>query len=412
DTHDELMTLKSLSNYTPYNEKTKDFSDTVTLSADLPGYGAPLDALLKLKNENKDKTYQSFLNQYLFFSYAAFDDVDSTRQLLYEQHTFKGNNIKNRSSDSIRIDNHLAIPRILKEAESQKVIMINESHYDWRHRYFVTLLLDSLFKKGFKYLCMEALNNDDSINKRKFATSDDGFYFKEPFMANLARTALKIGFKLIAYEDTTDNLEDNLFSSQVDKREFYEASNLYNQYQKDTAARWLVYAGYSHINKFRFSEIESSTMAKYFYQFSHVNPYSINQTTYCDIFSNKIAFDSSGNHENYYYLQNDQIDDSTLLKQSDLYIINNFRIIPYEKPGSINGIRKYHIHYDNKKKEEEKYFIEVFLKDEYFKTRHSIPIYIKRISENIYDKNIWLPTNNYYLIITGENDKIIHEGDL
>lgn len=82
----------------------------------------------------------------------------------------------------------------------------------------------------------------------------------------------------------------------------------------------LVYAGYSHINKLKFSESEPSSMAKYFYQFSHVNPYSINQTTYCDIFSSKVAFHSFSNRENYYYLRNDQINDSVLLKQSELYI--------------------------------------------------------------------------------------------
>ena len=412
DTHNELMTLKTLSSYTPYNEKTKDFSDTIALAADLPGYGVPLNALLKLRSKTKDQTYNSFLNQNLFAAYAAFDEVDSIKQLLYEQHTFKGNNIKNRSSDSIGVDNQLAIPKILEEAGNQKVIMINESHYDWRHRYFVTLLLDSLFKKGFKYLCMEALGKEDSINKRKFATSEDGFYFQEPFMANIARTALKIGYKLIAYEDTTGNLEEDLFNSPVDKREYYQASNLYEHYQEDTAAKWLVYAGYSHINKLRFGEAEPSTMAKYFYQFSHVNPYSINQTTYCDIFSNKVAFDSSGHPENYYYLQKNQINDSTLLKQSDLYIINNIHTIPYEIPDTAKSGTEYHIHYDKEKSEEVKYFIKVFLKEEYFQTHYAIPIYIKRTSKNVFDKNIWLPRNSYYLIVTDENDKILFENDL
>jgi hypothetical protein len=412
DTHHELMTLKSLSNYIPYNKTNKDFLDSITLAADLSGYGAPLNALIKLKRENKDKLYSDILNQYLFSAYAAFDEVDSVKQLLYEQHTFKGNNIKKRSTDSISVDNHFAIPKILKEADSQKVIMINESHYDWRHRYFVTLLLDSLYKKGFKYLCMEALDNEDSINKRKFPTSDDGYYIKEPFMANLARLALKIGYKLIAYEDTTGNLEENLFNSEVDKREFYQASNLYSQYKKDTAAKWLVYAGYSHINKLNFSESEPSSMAKYFYQFSHLNPYSINQTTYCDIFSSKVAFDSFSNRENYYYLRNDQINDSILLKQSDLYIINNIHTISYENLDTSKGLQQYHIHYDRKKNDSTKYFIEVFVQKEYFKNQKAVPVYIKRSSENHFDKNLWLPKNDYYLIITDKYDRIIYRRDL
>lgn len=310
------------------------------------------------------------------------------------------------------MNNQFAIPYILKEAEKQKVTMINESHYDWRHRFFVTLLLDSLYKEGYKYLCLEALNNPNNINKRQFPTSDDGFYLKEPFMANLARQALKIGYKLIAYEDSTGNIEENLFHSPVDKREYYQALNLYNQYKKDTVSKWLVYAGYSHINKYQFGLGETSTMAKYFYEFSHVNPYSIDQTFYCDIFSNKIGIDSSNNSENYYYLRNEQVKDSTLLKQSNLYIINNINVIPYEKPKAQKGMQEYHIVYQTGKTEIENYFIEVFLKHEYFENKKAVPIYIKRFSENSFDKKIWLPKNDYYLVVRDFNDKLIFENEL
>jgi hypothetical protein len=406
------MTLSTLSNFKLYHKSTNDFGDTLNLASSLSGYGKPLVELLKYASENKSSDKRAILNQIIYTAYSFFDELDTVKQLLYEGHTFKGNNIKNRYADTVIVSNQLAFGKVLREAGKQKILMINESHYDWRHRYFVTLLLDSLFKKGYKYLCMEALNNEDSINKRKFPTSDDGYYFKEPFMANLARAALKIGYKLVEYEDTTDNLNASAFNSPVDKREYYQALNLYRQYKKDTLAKWLVYAGYSHTNKLEFSSLEPSTMAKYFSEFSHINPYTINQTTYCDIFSSKVAFDSGHNNENYYYLRNDQIYDSTLLKQSDLYIINNIHTIPYEKPGTNNSFQKYYIHYDIGKTENRKYFVKVFLTEEYLQNRHSIPIYIKRISEGAFYKNIWLPKNNYYLAITDEKDKIIYEHDL
>lgn len=410
DTHKELKTLKTLSDFKPYNKTTKDFSDSVSLALYRPGYGAPLNALLKLKRGHKTDEDFGILNQFLNTAYGLLDEVDTVKQLLYEQHTFEGNNIKNRTSDTIKVDNQLAIPKILEEATHQKVIMINESHYDWRHRYFVTLLLDSLFKKGYKYLCMEALGNEEDINKRNFSTSDDGYYLKEPFMANLANTALKIGYKLIEYEDTTSDLDAYLFNSPVDKREYNQALNLYRRYKKDTAAKWLVYAGYSHINKSSFSSVESSTMAKYFFELSHVDPYSINQSFYCDIFNTKVPVDPSGTGENYYYLRKDQISDSTLLQQSNLYIINNIDSIPYEKPGNIDGVGKYHIHYNSGRNEN--YFIQVFLKENYFRNHHSVPVYLKRSSEDIFDKNVWLPNNNYYLIVTDENDQMIYNDDL
>ncbi|HEY9340380.1 MAG TPA: hypothetical protein VIQ23_02300 [Hanamia sp.] len=412
DTHSELMTLKTLSVFKPYGKTTKDFSDSINEASRLPGYSTSLNALLELQNKNKDKAYLNLLDQSLFWAYAAFDEVDTIKQLLYEQRTFKGNNIKNRSSDTVVVNNQFAIDKIVQEAVRQKVIMINESHYDWRHRYFVTLLLDSLYKKGYTYLCMEALDNPTGINQRKFPTSEDGFYMKEPFMANLARTALNTGYQLIAYDDTTDRVDENLFNSPVDKREYNQALNLYRHYKKDTAAKWLVYAGYSHINKLQFSTTESSTMAKYFSELSHVNPYSINQSVYCDIFNNKEPIDSPGSDENYYYLRNSQINDSMLLKQSDLYVINNIDTIPYEKMNSGNGYKPYKLHYEVGENSRDGYAVQVFLKKEYDQSHDAIPVYIKRGFENIFNKTIWLPKNNYYFLVTDINDKILFQKTL
>jgi hypothetical protein len=412
DTHSELMSLKTLSDFKPYNKTTKDFSDSISQASRLPGYSSSLNALLELKNKNNDEAYIDLLNQTLFWAYAVFDNVDTIKQLLYERHFFKENNIKRPSPDTIVVNNQFAIRKILEEAGRQKVVMINESHYDWRHRYFVTLLLDSLFKKGYRYLCMEVLSNEDDINKRKFPTSEDGFYIKEPFMANLARTALNIGYQLIAYEDTTDRVDENLFNSPIDKREYNQALNLYRHYKKDTAAKWLVYAGYSHINKLQFSTTESSTMAKYFSELSHVNPYSINQSTYCDIYSTKVPIDSSGSDENYYYLRNSQVADSILLKQSDLYIINNIDTIPYEKMNPGNGYKPYQLHYEVGKNFDDGYAVQVFLKKEYAQNHHAIPVYIKRSFENIFNKTIWLPGDEYHLVVTNDNDKILYESDL
>lgn len=145
-----------------------------------------------------------------------------------------------------------------------------------------------------------------------------------------------------------------------------------------------MFAGYSHINKLKFSAVESSTMVKYFYHFSGVNPYSINQTTYCE----------------------------TLLEQRDLYVINNIHTIPYEKPDSEKDIQEYHIQYKREKNNNDEYFTEVFLKDEYFQNHCSVPIYIKRAAENIFDKSIWFPQNKYYLIVTDKKDRKIYESNL
>lgn len=143
-----------------------------------------------------------------------------------------------------------------------------------------------------------------------------------------------------------------------------------------------MFTRYSHINKLKFSAVESSTMVKYFYHFSGVNPYSINQTTYCE----------------------------TLLEQRDLYVINNIHTIPYEKPDTEKDIQEYHIQYKREKNNNDEYFTEVFLKDEYFQNHHSVSIYIKRASALI--KVSGLPQNKYYLIVTDKKDRKIYESNL
>lgn len=407
----ELMTLRSLSNYIPFSQGKKDFLDTVQQASYQPGYAKPLNALLSLKKTNSEKFKQGILSQFLYTAYSFFDEIAIIRQLLFEQHTFDGNNILNRTSDTIAINGQLAIPKILMKADKQKILMFNESHYDWRHRYFVTLMLDSLYKKGYKYLCLETLQRPDSINKRGFPVLGDGYYVKEPFMGNLARSALNIGFKLIAYEDTTDIMRVNLFNSLIDKREYTQALNLYRQYKKDTAAKWIVLAGYSHINKESFNASEKSTMAKYFYELSGIEPFSINQSLYSDISNTKLAWDSSGTLDNYYYLRDDQVNDSILLKQSDLFIINNIKYIPFEKNNPLYGWKEHNIRYESGIQDKE-YAIKVYLKNEYLQSQDPVPIYIDRTSIILYQKKIWLPAGKYYLIVTDKNDQLLLQSDL
>lgn len=50
DTYAELMTMKTLSNFKPFDKSTKYFSDSLYIAANLPGYAMPL---------NEEKQFQS-----------------------------------------------------------------------------------------------------------------------------------------------------------------------------------------------------------------------------------------------------------------------------------------------------------------------------------------------------------------
>ena len=398
--------------YNPAGEKTL-IHAAIELSS-LPGYGIPLKKLQKLKNETTNKQDKQIVGQMLFTVFANLDEIDTVKQLLYEQRTSKGNKRIPQPGDTLEVHDQQALNKVFEAAGKNKILMINESHYDWRHRYFVTFLLDSLYRMGYRYLAMEALKNDETLLKENYlVTTKTGYYFKEPFMANLARTALQKGFSLVPYEDVTTEKDVERFNSSVDKREYNQALNLYRHYKKDSTAGWLVLAGYSHINKESFSQKEPYSMARYFLKLSGIEPYSINQSTYSDIFSSKVPFDSISQSPSYFYLKPNQIQDSLLLKQADLYIINNLKETPYENnQATFTDFKKYFIKNDKVPIGNDQLIWKVFIKQEYIQNKEAIPIYIRRTVREDFKNILWLPENTYYLVVTDENDQVLFEGEV
>jgi uncharacterized iron-regulated protein len=155
-------------------------------------------------------------------------------------------------------------------AKSYRVIMINEAHNKPIHRAFVLSLLDDLYKKGFRYLAMEMLNNnpDHSLNR---LTSATGFYTNEPVAGELLRAALQLGYKLISYEDTAASLHT------ASERDAIQAQHISKIISGDTSAKILVLAGYGHIAK-RSASNDYVPMAMTFKKIAGIEPLCIDQT--------------------------------------------------------------------------------------------------------------------------------------
>ena len=171
---------------------------------------------------------------------------------------------------------------IINVSQTQQAIFINEAHHSPLHRAFTLSLLQALFDNGFRYFAVETLNEFDlDLNSRGYPLSQKtGYYTDEPMYGELIRAALKIGYKVIAYEATPDcdvwTEEDSPAKCQ-NLREQGQANNLYEQVFKiDPTAKLLVHAGYGHIAK---KEVgDWVPMAVYFQQITGINPYSIDQT--------------------------------------------------------------------------------------------------------------------------------------
>ena len=127
-------------------------------------------------------------------------------------------------------------------ARNYQVIMINESRNKPLHRAFMLSLLDDLYKKGFRYLAMEMLNNGSNHSLDKL-TSLTGYYSSEPVAGELIRTALDMGYTLVSYEDTA------AYTHTPTQRDSIQALNIYKTIRNDSSAKIIVYAGYGHVLK-------------------------------------------------------------------------------------------------------------------------------------------------------------------
>ncbi len=121
-------------------------------------------------------------------------------------------------------------------AKDNKIIILNDAHPIAQTRVTLTRVLDLLYKQGFRYLAMETLDEKDTaINTRKFPIIDKtGYYSNEPCFGDLVRQSLKIGFKLVAYENNDPGID----------RHLGQAMNIYNRiFKLDADAKVIIYSG-------------------------------------------------------------------------------------------------------------------------------------------------------------------------
>ncbi len=142
---------------------------------------------------------------------------------------------------------------IISKIDDFQVVAINESHCRFEHRLFVSSLLKDFHNKGFEYLALETLSPEHG----RFTESplySWGYYSKEAGYNLLIKEALRVGFKLVSYEDTTYSNSSNYIEN---NREVIQANNIYNQtISKYPKSKILIYAGYHHI-----SEMEDDTFS-------------------------------------------------------------------------------------------------------------------------------------------------------
>ncbi|MBS0383263.1 MAG: hypothetical protein JSR56_12620 [Proteobacteria bacterium] len=156
-------------------------------------------------------------------------------------------------------------------AKGYRVVFLNEAHNIALTRTLTVRLLKPLREEGFNVFAVETLYPSDiaALNKRGYPIAASGFYTREPIYAEMVRTALKLGYKVVAYEADANHTGD--------AREAQQAENLWKILKDDPNAKLVVNAGYAHIQKTG-QFLGAQSMAEHFIKDSGINPLSIEQT--------------------------------------------------------------------------------------------------------------------------------------
>ena len=159
---------------------------------------------------------------------------------------------------------------ILGMTKDRRAVFFNEAHSAPVTRTLTIELLTKLREQGFDYFAAETLyRTDKDLQQRGYPTPDSGFYVNEPLYGEMVRTALKLGFKVVAYD------VENAGSG--DAREQAGAQNLYRIFKQDPQARLVVNAGFAHIQKSG-KYLGGSSMAEFFQKISGIDPLCVEQT--------------------------------------------------------------------------------------------------------------------------------------
>ena len=242
-----------------------------------------------MQDANKRK---SLLAQYQVMRYAYASNKDPAFHIIFGQYlswyqTFIGDYPDAAVSFSIRqaalpddrpspLGNtgytaRPALEAIPELAKNYRAVFFNEAHNIPLTRTLTVQLLGKLRAEGFNYFAAETLyQTDTGLKARGYPIKDSGFYTEEPVCAEMVRTALKLGFKVIAYEALSD--------ATGDAREAEQARNIYREvFKADPSARLVLDAGYAHIQESG-AYLGGSSMAEHLHKLSGIDPLTVEQT--------------------------------------------------------------------------------------------------------------------------------------
>lgn len=219
--------------------------------------------------ENSDSAFRVIFGQYLSW-YQTFigDDHDALLNFSIQEKSLPDDAPSPLGQPGWHAVSALTfLPQL---ARNYRVVFLNEAHNVPLTRSLTVQLLKQLRADGFNYFAAETLYpSDANLQRRGYPVPASGFYIREPVYAEMVRTALKLGYKVVAYEADDEHTGD--------ARERQQAEHLYEVLKHDPDARLVVNAGYAHIQE-QGKFLGAQSMAEHFRALSDLDPLTIEQT--------------------------------------------------------------------------------------------------------------------------------------
>jgi hypothetical protein len=218
---------------------------------------------------NDEVAFRMVFGQYLSWFQTWLGDYDAARAMFSIAQPAQADDAPSPLGAGYHV--RAADEEILRLAKDRKAVFFNEAHSAPVTRTLTVELLARLRAQGFDYFAAETLyTTDKDLGKRGYPTASSGFYVAEPIYGEMVRQAIRLGFKIIAYDAESNGSGE--------AREKASAEALYEQtFKRDPNARLVLNAGFGHIQKSG-EHLGGSSMAEYFQKVSGIEPLAIEQT--------------------------------------------------------------------------------------------------------------------------------------
>ena len=172
-----------------------------------------------------------------------------------------------------------ALDAIAAAARGRRVVMLNEAHHASRCRMFAEQVAIRLRDEGFTIFAAEDFGSDAPQAGGYLidgpVTTQSGFYQRDPCYAEMVRSVRRLGYRLVAYEQTGAQRDKD--GDDPAGREPDEAANLTQVLKSNPDSKVLVYCGFSHLMK-KPPNSWPTVMALRFRELTGIDPLSISQT--------------------------------------------------------------------------------------------------------------------------------------